>query len=154
MYQSGESLRKIAHAFGYSRDRIAMILTKRGIKIRSRCPVSRYSDDDRNRMAEMYRSGYTQKAIAEQFGCSLSLAHDFLRQGRKETTLVPPKDANKTQEIPANLVRDFWQAGNRAVEMMLLPQDARTAILEHVSDALRYACVTLRKGGGEAAVRQ
>ena len=51
----------------------------------------------------------------------------------------------KNQTSLDNLVRDYRQTNNRAVEMMLFPQKTRMQILKHVSEALQYASETLTK---------
>jgi transposase-like protein len=143
MYQNGKTHCEIACMFGCSSGTIGSILQKQKIKSRPTGCKSRYSSEDRNRMAEMYQGGWTQKAIAQEFGCSPAQISHFLQEHQRKVVAPPVKESDKTHEKLNSLVRDYWQNGNRAVEMMLLPQEARMKILEHVRNALHYACEQL-----------
>jgi len=146
MYQDGKTQTEIAATFGCSQLTVASTLVKHGIERHSRRRPSRFSDEERNLMMEMYQNGATKKAIAKKFDCSSSLVQHFLGKQVHRRNVVPMPtvvDSGKKRQKLDDLIRDYWQTDNRAVEMMLFPQETRMQILKHVSDAFQYACETL-----------
>ena len=125
------------------------------------------TSEERQQIADLYASGLSLREVAAKVGRTLTTVEKTLRklgvairqrgeagktfsefdthdQRSKDTPKNSAKDTENKQKLLENLVRVYWQDGNRAVEMMLLPPDVRAQILASVSDALQYACDQLR----------
>ena len=129
MYQNGKTQREIALAFSSSHGTIGSVLRKRGIKTKSHSArsKSKFSDKEHQRMVSRTIGKLPKKGVPAVHVKAI----DTIQK--------------KNQTSSDKLVRDYWQTDNRAVEMMLLPQETRMQILKQVSDALQYASEILTK---------
>jgi len=152
MYKSGQTHREIAQKFGCSQYVVGDVLFRQEVSMRPSGVQSRYSEQDHERMEEMYRNGQTQVAIAKEFGCTPGMVrYIFSKRGVVKSYVVVPKatvqqpSADKTSRTGLDeFVRDFWRQGGRATEVLLLPPEIGPKVVQHVNDALRYAYDQLR----------
>ncbi len=98
-------------------------------------------------------------AVAEKLGCSRVSVSRWQRKSLDSTATQKPKAtltavANSPMEPQAkptspeirydDFMRSFWQEGSRAVDVLLLPPEIGTRVINYVNDALKYAYETLR----------
>ena len=100
--------------------------------------------------------------VAKQLGCSYATV---LSWQKKEQASTAPADPKASEAAPAasvnhspkseqkkllpepdfdTFVRDYWNEGTRAVDVLLLPPEISPKVLNYVNEALKYGFETLR----------
>ena len=114
----------------------------------------------------LFEENVSLRQIAEKIGCSLNTIKAWKAKHLKSKkagspapkqtlkTAAPqrqPKD-NKSpgvKEPPVafdNFVRNYWNEGTRAVDVLLLPHPIGPDVVRYVNEALQYAYDRLHKG--------
>ena len=150
LYEGGMAQDEIAAHFDCGRQTVNLVLRDKEVTFRPMEPLDRFAPRDRQRMVIMHENGHLDTEIAEEFKCdtetvATAIRIAVIRSQQEKTAPVTKESCGPPEQSPAykELMRRFWQEDNRAVDMILLPEDTRTLVLDRVSDALRYALVTL-----------
>ncbi len=80
-YKSGESIYKLAKAFGCHRSTVSSVLKRNGVKVTT---VKSEKIFDPTKVAELYKSGMKSKEIAKLYGvCEQTIRDCLKKQGVK-----------------------------------------------------------------------
>ena len=156
LYEGGMCQDEIAAHFECGRQIVNLVLRSQGVTFRPVEPLDKFGPRDRRRMIIMHENKHSESQIAEEFGCDnetvatairIAVRRSQLQETITETAVMPVSVKQESPERSlshAELLYGFWQADNRAIEMMLLPPNVRSKILEYVNDAVLYACDQFR----------
>jgi len=108
----------------------------------------------------IFEEKLTLKEVAAKSGCSVNTIQSWKKRHtpaeaevpvpkkstrRKASKPQPKKVAAKSQIAFDDFVRNYWNEGKKAVDVLLLPQEISQLVSQYVNEALRYAYDQLRK---------
>ena len=100
---------------------------------------------------------YSLEQAAAQIGCSTCTIQNWKAESRKSPLPVPKKTATKqavsrmrsqqektttlkeTQLSLDNFIRNYWDKGTRAIDVLLLSPEISSKVVQYVNEALKYA---------------
>jgi transposase-like protein len=103
-------------------------------------------------MRLIFEDKLTYKEVAAKIGCSINTIHSWRRQykaGKSEAavpkTRVQSKVSQRKKAVATpetsfdDFIRNYWNEGTRAVDVLLLPPEIGPKVAQYVNEALRYA---------------
>ena len=119
-----------------------------------------YSNDVRQEAIRLLTEGKLSAAqVAKRLGCSYNTVLSWQKKEQCSTTPVKPKASPKVPITPSpnskqqellpemdfdTFMRNFWNEGTRAVDVLLLPPELSPKVVNYVNEALKFAFETLR----------
>jgi len=125
-------------------------VTKKGYPVKTRNEAMRL----------IFEEKLSMKEVAAQIGCSVNSLQTWKKHYKPEksespvrkTTVQPkasqsqPKNSVTTSQIAFDdFVRNYWNEGTKAVDVLLLPQEISSDIVRYVNEALQYAYDQFRR---------
>jgi DNA invertase Pin-like site-specific DNA recombinase len=147
LYEKGQTQKLIAQYFQCAENTVREILCQSGIKIRTGGYL-KISPDNYPMIIDLYERGDSTKTIAMRFGCNRHTIQNILnkmgikKRSRKFRHIK--KQPFTTQESPSRIsldyfTKNYWTEGTRAVDVLLLPPEIGSKVVNYVNEALRYA---------------
>ena len=106
----------------------------------------------------IFEENFTLQQAADKIGCSLNSIKAWKMKyprpkpsGPKTTTKRQPPKETRTADVKKSriafddFVRNYWNEGTRAVDVLLLPPEIGPDVVRYVNEALRYAYDHFRK---------
>ena len=127
-----------------------------------------YSQDARQEAIRLVtKEKLSAATVAKQLGCSYGTVLSWQKKEQEAAVVAKPKASPKaTPEAPPEVtvnpspkpeqrkllsemnfdtfVRNFWNEGTRAVDVLLLPPELSSRVVNYVNESLKYAFETLR----------
>ena len=98
-------------------------------------------------MRLIFEEKLSMKDAAAKIGCSVNSVQAWKKQYNPEPsvrkTAVQPRISQPQSKSPQiafdDFVRNYWNGGTRAVDVLLLPPEIGPKVVQYVNEALRYA---------------
>jgi transposase-like protein len=104
-------------------------------------------------MRLIFEEKFTMKEVAERIGCSVNTIQSWKKKHKKprksasqENAPLPVSRSKTVAHLPyEDFVRNYWNDGTKAVDVLLLPPEIGPEVIRYVNEALQYAYDRLSK---------